>query len=99
MALWPERHPHILTLRYEQIVGDEQAAFEQLFRFYRLSGLEHRLGLWFARRYSLRKTSRRDAHVRDPSPGQWREHFTPRVRRAFDAEHGGLVEQLGYSSD
>jgi len=31
--------------------------------------------------------------------GQWREHFTPRVKEAFDADWAGLVERLGYPPD
>jgi hypothetical protein len=73
MARWPDEHPHILTQRYEDI-----------------------LGLWFVNRYSLDKRSR-DTHVRNPAAGQWREHFTPRVKRAFDSRYGELTARLGYA--
>ena len=64
----------------------------------RLSTIERRLGEWFAKRYSLRRRGG-DPHIRNPSSGQWRQFFTPRVRRAFDARYAGLVQQLGYPSD
>jgi hypothetical protein len=98
MAVWPSEHPDIVTFRYEDVVGDETAVFRELFEFYGLSPLERRLGAWFARRYSLRRRGR-DAHVRDPASGQWRKHFTPRVRQAFDTSYAGLVRQLGYPSE
>ena len=98
MARWPAEHPDIITYRYEDIVGNEPRVFRELFDFYDLSPLERRLGNWFVRRYSIEgRTS--DPHVRNPAPGQWRKHFTPRVKRVFDAEYRGLVRSLGYPSD
>jgi hypothetical protein len=94
MARWPLHHPDIVTHRYEDIVGREVAVFSQLFDFYGLSPVERSLGRWFARRYAMRKSG--DPHVRNPEPGQWREHFTPRVRQVFNADYGALVKQLGY---
>lgn len=98
MITWPASHPDIVTYRYEETVGHETQVFRDLFDFYRLSPMERRLGLLFVRRYSLR-SRRPDHHVRDPAPGQWRRHFTPRVRQAFDAQYAGLVKQLGYPAD
>ena len=98
MAAWPARHPDILTLRYEDVVADGERAFAEMASFYGLSPIERRLTGWFARRYSLAR-GRADAHVRNPAPGQWREVFTPRVRRTFDAAYGALVAQLGYPAD
>ena len=98
MAAWPERHPDVITLRYEEIVGDEARAFGRLFAFYGLSRLERALGDWLAKRYSIRRMAA-DPHVRDPAFGQWRKHFTPRVRRAFDSRYAGLLRRLGYPPD
>ena len=98
MALWPAEHPDIATYRYEDVVADGPAVLSELFEFYGLSPLERRLGSWFARRYSLGRRGA-DPHIRNPASGQWRKHFTPRVRRAFDAQYAGLVRRLGYPSD
>ena len=98
MALWPAEHPDIVTYRYEDIVGNEVAVFRDLFDFYGLSSLERRLAIWFSRRYSIRKRSA-DPHIRNPASGQWRQHFTPRVRKMFDSEYSGLIRQLGYPVD
>jgi hypothetical protein len=98
MALWPTGHPDIALYRYEDVVADGPAAFRELLDFYGLSPLEQALGRWFARRYSLPRR-RRDPHVRDPASGQWRRHFTPRVRQAFDSRYRGLVRDLGYPPD
>lgn len=98
MSAWPEAHPDIVTWRYEEIVGNEARVFGKLFDIYGLTALERFLGTWFAKRYSLRKLAP-DAHVRNPAAGQWRKHFTPRVKQAFDARYAGLVRQLGYAAD
>ncbi|MCG8469288.1 MAG: sulfotransferase domain-containing protein, partial [Gemmatimonadetes bacterium] len=95
MMAWPPHHPDILTLRYEDVIGDEVSAFERIFDWYGCSSIERRLGVWFARRYAVGRRGG-DAHVRDPSPGQWRRHFTPRVAAAFESRHPGLVSALGY---
>ena len=98
MARWPPRHPHIVTYRYEEVVGREAAVFRDLFAFHGFSAIERRLGMWAARRQAVGGRGS-DPHVRNPAPGQWRAHFTPRVRRAFDARYAGLVRQLGYPPD
>jgi hypothetical protein len=98
MALWPARHPDIVTYRYEDILGNEAAVFRELFEFYGLAPLERRLGIWFANRYSIGKRGL-DPHIRNPTSGQWRKHFTPRVKRAFDAKYAGLIKLLGYPAD
>ena len=98
MAEWPDEHPDIVTYRYEEIVGGEARVLRELIHFYGLSPFERTLGNFFARRYSLRKLPA-DAHVRNPASGQWRQHFTPRVKAAFDERYGGLIERLGYPPD
>jgi hypothetical protein len=98
MALWPAQHADIVTYRYEDLVEDGPSVFRQIFEFYGLSPLERRLGDWFARRYSLPRRNA-DPHVRNPASGQWRQHFTPRVKRIFDSKYAALVRQLGYPPD
>jgi len=98
MEAWPTTHPDILTLRYEDLVGNESASFDELFRFYGMTQLERRVGGWLVQRFAW-DPARRDAHVRNPSPGQWREHFTPRVENVFHDRHPGLLQRLGYEAD
>ncbi|MEL7060975.1 MAG: sulfotransferase domain-containing protein [Acidobacteriota bacterium] len=102
-SLWGVDHPDVLVLRYEEILGREVESFQRIFRHYGFGPMSSTLGRFFARRHSLAGRSvrrhRADAHVRNPASGQWREHFTPRVRRAFDARWAGLIRQLGYPDD
>jgi len=99
MAAWPEAHPGIRVFPYEEVLGNERRTFEAIFDHFGLGPLERRLGRYFVRKYALGPRPRRDPHVRNPSSGQWRTHFTPRVSTAFDAAWGGLVERLGYDRD
>jgi lipopolysaccharide transport system ATP-binding protein len=39
------------------------------------------------------------AHERKGIAGDWRNHFTPRVKRAFKARYGGLLVATGYERD
>jgi hypothetical protein len=98
MARWPAQHPNIVTYRYEDVIGNEVAVFRELFEFYGLAPLERWLGSWFANSYSIGKR-RADPHIRNPASGQWRKHFTPRVRQIFDTKYAGLVRLLGYPAD
>jgi len=98
MARWPAKHPDIVTYRYEDILGNEQEVFRELFEFYGLSRFERWLGAIFAGRHSIGKR-RGDPHIRNPASGQWRQFFTPRIRQVFDANYAQLVSQLGYPSE
>jgi hypothetical protein len=98
MARWPAQHPHIVTYRYEDVVGNEAVVFQELFELYGLSLVERWLGRFFANRYSINRR-KADPHIRNPASGQWREHFTPRVKQVFDEKWAGLVRLLGYPAD
>jgi len=39
------------------------------------------------------------AHQRKAVPGDWRNHFTERVKRAFKARYGGLLVATGYEKN
>lgn len=95
---WPDAHPQIATFRYEDILRDQAGVLGALFEFYGLSRFERWLGARFARRYAVGARSG-DPHVRNPSAGQWRAHFTPRVKQRFDAQYAPLVARLGYPAD
>ena len=96
MGAWEDDHPGVLLLRYEDILGRELEAFDRIFEHYELSPLERRLGRYFARRHSLARRRPDDTHIRNPSSGQWKKHFTPRVLEAFNDRWAGLLTRYGY---
>lgn len=91
---WPHDE-RIRLYRYEDILGNESAVFDDIFRFYELTGLERRLASWLAGYYAVNRRTN-DTHIRDPRPGQWRDVFTPRVERRFEEQFGDTVALLGY---
>jgi hypothetical protein len=97
MARWPVDDPRILVVRYEDLLGNEEASFDALFAHFDLSRLARRIGRHLARQHAAGGRTRQGAHVRDPRAGQWREHFTPRVQETFEARHGALIERYGYA--
>lgn len=91
---WPE-DDRIRLYRYESILGNERAVFDDIADFYELKRGEKARVTRLAHRYrSARRTN--DPHIRDPRPGQWQAHFTPRVMDHFDREFGDLIPLLGY---
>lgn len=96
MRQWPVADSRVLVLRYEEVVGDERAAFDRIFRFFGLSSWARRIAVHQAGRLRAARRRGRSAHIRDPRSGQWREVFPPEVTRRFARLHGDLLERLGY---
>lgn len=99
MRAWPDDHPNIRLFRYEDMPGREVDVFSEIFRHYGLGPLARSLGRYFADRNSLARRQRIDPHIRNPKPGQWRAHFTPRIHAAFDESWGDLLDKYGYPRD
>ncbi len=96
MTSWAKAaDPRVLALRYEDIIGDEVASFDRIARHYGLGPLDRAKMLFFARRYSAKRTKPL-SHIRDPRPSQWREHFTDRIENAFNDQFAELLKLYGY---
>lgn len=39
-----------------------------------------------------------NSHFRKGTPGDWKDHFTPKVREKFKQQYADLVAKLGYDS-
>lgn len=96
MLEWPTEDPRIRVFRYEDIIGNEQDVFADIFSFYGLSWPERQLGVMLAGRLSARKLGGAAKHIRNFKAGQWKEHFTPKVSGYFEKKHGTLLERYGY---
>jgi len=92
---WPQ-HEHIKILRYEDVVNNELKAFKELFDFYEVTELEKRIGLFWAKKYSLANVSN-TKHVRNAKPGQWKKYFTPKVEKYFYDKYEDIIETLSYN--
>ena len=95
-----------IVLKYEDLILNDVAQFDRLFR--------DRLGLKIPARHVRsavaacrfenvfgRKLGQLDekAHGRQGLPGDWKNHFTPEVRRIFAERTGDLLIAAGYESD
>jgi lipopolysaccharide transport system ATP-binding protein len=95
-----------LVLRYEDLIGNDVAAFTDLF----LTKLDLPVSVRAVRRAAeasrfeavfKRKLGEVDekSHGRQGLPGDWRNHFSRRVRQAFHERTGNLLEVAGYEKD
>jgi hypothetical protein len=96
MNQWPVADPRIKLFHYEDILGNEGDIFAEVFSHYEVSWLERRLGPILATQFSAKKQASATKHIRDPKPGQWKEHFTPKVWDYFERQHGEVLERYGY---
>ena len=94
-----------LLLRYENILGNEYTFFEQLMEYCQIEVSRKRLqGIV---RYNIFEaaTGRRrgeedvNAHLRKGIVGDWRNHFTERVKAEFKKQYGKLLIDTGYERD
>jgi sulfotransferase family protein len=98
-----EEDDAVLLVRYEELIGDAaEARWQALFEHcdVRLEPDERRAVL---DRYSFERLSGRrpgeedpDSKLRKGVAGDWRNHFTPAVARAFEDATGDLVRRIGY---
>jgi lipopolysaccharide transport system ATP-binding protein len=95
-----------IVVKYEDLILDDVAQFDALFR--------DRLGLKIPARHIRsavaacrfenvfgRKLGQLDekAHGRQGLPGDWKNHFTPELRRIFHERTGDLLIAAGYEKD
>ncbi|MES2999089.1 MAG: sulfotransferase domain-containing protein [Pseudomonadota bacterium] len=100
MRRWNFERPGVMEFRYEKIIGNEEAEFERLFDHYGFNADAKARGLELVRTLSLKNLDKVDkTHVRSGDPGQWRDHFTPRVNSLFKQSQGNLLIRLGYEPD
>lgn len=99
------RDPNVMIVRYEDLVGPSAAAhFERVFLHCDIplgrTALERLLQRYrFERMSGGRSKGEEDkkSKYRKGQPGDWVNHFTPRVTQKFEAVAGSLVAELGYA--
>ena len=96
MRHWPSDDPHIRVWRYEDVIGNEERVFSEIFSHYEFPWLLRLLGRRQARRTKAAKLRTSAPHVRDPRPGQWRDVFPADVLAVFNERYGDVLERYGY---
>jgi hypothetical protein len=96
MLEWPDSDKRIKLFRYEDIMGNEADVFEALFAHYGVSWPTQKMARFFGDRHSAKKKSGSMKHIRNPSSGQWKQHFTPKVEAYFMEQYEELLNKYGY---
>lgn len=106
MRAWRYDDPRFFEIRYEELMHEGEALFRRLFHHYGFAEEAVEVALEVARQNSFeRSAGRHPGQAQDGSilrsglPGQWREHFTPRVAARFHERHGDLLTRLGYADE
>lgn len=92
--------PEVLTLRFEELILNRQAALEQILDLLSQRGFQLRAD----RKKAIASMEqaiepRRSGTFRRGKPGNWQEYFTPQNKQIFKQEAGDLLIQLGYEQD
>lgn len=99
MRRWDYGQPDVLELRYEDVLADETASFERLFRWYGFDDGAVDRGLAVVERLSRRNGGARRSHpIRSSAPGEWRARLAPDHVATLEAGLGDLLVRLGYES-
>lgn len=101
MAAWDYGNPQVIELKYEEIIGNEEACFDRLFRHVGLHDRIRARGLELVHERSLAQLAKAGRtgptrHVRSGQAEQWRTELSDEVQEVFLAEHGDLLRTLDY---
>jgi hypothetical protein len=95
--------PNVLLVRYEDLIGEDAEARWHTLLDHCDVRLEPDGRRALLDRYSFERLSGRrpgeedpDSKLRKGVAGDWRNHFTPAVSRAFEEATGDLVARIGY---
>jgi lipopolysaccharide transport system ATP-binding protein len=90
-------------VRYEDLVQDPHACFARIFAHCEIGVPDDRrraaVDRWLFQNMASRQRGDelRTSHMRKGVAGDWRNHFTPAVSRAFAERYGDLLLRLGYT--
>jgi hypothetical protein len=101
MSTWDYNQPEFLELRYEDVIVDEDAAFEKIFDHYGFTESARNQVVAMARVHSLAnidKWKEGSDHVSSGATNQWRDFFDSEHRARFKEVAGDLLVQLGYET-
>lgn len=96
MMKWSTDDPRVMTVKYEEILGNEAKTLKQIYDFYGFPFHTKMAAAIYGHRYSAKSARRLSTHIRNPNQGQWKELFTPKLKDMFDEKYGGLLEKYGY---
>ncbi len=96
MREWPDGDSRVRLFRYEDILGNEVAVFEEIFDFFELPRLARARGRLYARRHAAGRRAADSGHIRDARAGQWRDVLPDAVVAEVAARYGDVLDRYGY---
>lgn len=99
MLAWPACDSRVRLFRYEDILGNEESVFNDIFDFFGFAYPARIVAKHNARKFRAGARASNRKHIRDPSSGQWRHYFTPDVAARFSAQYGALLQKYDYPLD
>ncbi len=96
MMRWPHKDERVKTYKYEDVIGNEYETFKEILTFFgKPRWIADRAGK-DALRYRAGKKEAKKGHVRNPQSQQWRELFSPALKKQFTDTYGDLLARYGY---
>lgn len=92
--------PEVLTLRFEDLILNREAAFGEILAYLGQRGFKSRVDQKQAIGSMEQAIEpKRSGTFRKGKPGNWCEYFTPQNKQIFKQEAGNLLIQLGYEQN
>ena len=96
---WDYKNPSILELKYEDIIDNEENAFNQLFDHYQWPESWRDDWLGIVSKLSKKNMKTGDqSHTRNGSTKQFESEFSSEALDDFNSLYDGLVDKLGYAA-
>lgn len=95
MMSWDPDDKRVMTVRYEDILGNEPEVFDRIGHHFGWGWIERRRARQIAGRFSRGEVVR-EGHIRNKAPQQWRAKFSGALNAEFVAEYGPLLRAYGY---
>lgn len=106
MSRWDYSNPHILELKYEDVIMNPREWFGRIFDKYGFEEKERKIALKIVEKNSFQgRTGRKlgvedkKSHLRKGTPGDWKNHFTEDHKDEFKSRYGDILIMLGYEKD
>lgn len=103
MLAWDYQQTNMLEMKFEDLMGNFDGSFEQIFEHFRFSAEEIETNLRIASGHDLGRKSAEEiaqmAHVSTRKTSKWRDYFEPIHKDTFIDLFGDALITLGYEDD
>ena len=103
MLDWDYENPHILEIRFEDVMQDFTGSFERAFRHYGFPDSVMQELLELAATENINNLSDREIedshHIQSRQTSKWKKFFTDRHKRQFKEMFGDALIRLGYENN